>query len=115
MLAATEAGCPNVVSELLARGAKWDATNDMGETPFQIAARLPKTRKDDFEEYLEEVKKDKGIKPEETLKGVVEEAETVSRKLANLFISQSLYDYNPTSISKQVFDVDNEFRQEGSL
>ena len=43
--AATEAGCPNVVSDLLKRGANMFTKNDAGETPFQIAARLPKSRK----------------------------------------------------------------------
>merc|ERR1712140_11699 len=79
VLEASEAGCPTVVSELLARGASMDARNDVGETPFQIAARLPKTRKEEFEEHLEEVKKGKEIKPEETLEEVREDAETVSR------------------------------------
>ena len=37
VLEATEAGCPNVVSDLLARGANMFAKNDVGETPFQTS------------------------------------------------------------------------------
>ena len=105
LLAATEAGCPNVVSELLARGASMEIQNKMGETPFQIATRLPKTRKDDFEEYLEAVETRKEIEPKETLEEILEEAKTASRKLANVFISQSLNNHDPASIAKQVFDM----------
>ena len=87
VLEATEAGCPKIVSELLTRGAKWETENDMAETPFQIAARLPKTRKDEFEEYLKEVERKKEIKPKETVRDIREEAEKDSKDLAKVFLS----------------------------
>ena len=107
VLEATEAGYPKVVSDLLSRGANMEAKNEVGETPFQIAARLPKTRKEEFEEYLEKVEKQKEIKPKETLDEVRKEAESESRNLANVFISQTLYNHEPTTISKHVFDMMN--------
>ncbi len=107
VLAATEAGCHNVVSDLLARGAKWDATNDMGETPFQIAARLPKTRKDELEDYLKEVERKKEIKLIESKENVVREAEERSRELAKVFLSQCLNSHDPTTISNYLFDMLN--------
>ena len=107
VLAATEAGCTNVVSDLLVRGANMETRNDMGETPFQIAARLPKTRKDEFEEYLHQVEKRDEIKPKETLDSIVKEAEIQSRKLIRIFLSQSLNKHDPASISNYVFDIVN--------
>ena len=107
VLAATEAGCPKVVSELLDRGAIMDAENEMGETPFQIAARLPKTRKDEFEEYLREVERKKEYKPKETIADICEETGKVSRELANIFLSQSLIKHDQTSISNQIVDIKN--------
>ena len=79
VLEATEAGCPNVVSDLLARGAKMDYKNDMGESPFHIAARLPKTRKDEFEELLKDVRRKKENNPKESIADILREAEKVSK------------------------------------
>ncbi len=107
VLAATEAGCPKGVSDLLARGASMDTKNDVGETLFQIAARLPKTRKDQFEEYLKEVKRRREIKPTETKDNVLKEAEEKSRELAKVFLSESLHSHDPTTISKYLFDIMN--------
>ena len=107
VLATTEAGCPKLVSELLDRGAKWDTKNDMGETPLQIAARLPKTRKDEFEDYLKEVVKKKEFKPTETKEDVVKEAQRKSRELAKVFLSQALPSHDPAIISKYLFDIMN--------
>ena len=107
VLAATEAGCPNVVSDLLERGANMDTRNDMGETLFQIAARLPKTRKDEYEEYLKEVKRKKKMKPRETQENVLKEAEAKSRELAKVFLSQSLNDHDPVTISNYLIDIVN--------
>ena len=112
MLAATEAGCPNVVSDLLARGAKMDYKNDMGESPFHIAARLPKTRKDEFEELLKDVRRNKENKPKESIADILREAEKVSRDLANVFLSQSLEKHDPISISNQMFDMMNFVKKE---
>ena len=110
VLAATELGCPNVVSDLLRRGTNMDTQNDVGETPFQIAARLPKTRKDEFENYLKEIERKREIKPTETndeMFNVVKEAERKSRELAKVFLSQPLNSHDPPTISKYLFDIVN--------
>ena len=46
----------------------------MKETLFQIAARLPQSRKDEFEEYLEDVKRRKELKPKETIEDIIKDA-----------------------------------------
>ena len=110
VLIATETGCPNVVSDLLARGAKMDTKNDMGESLFQIAARLPKTRKDEFEEYLEEgndMEWDMGQMGHDEIEDIRKAAENRSRDLAKIFLSQSLDEHDTTSISNHIFDLMN--------
>ena len=107
VLAATEAGCPNVVSDLLKRGANMDTKNDMGETLIQIATRLPKTRKDEFEEYPYEIEKKSGIKPIGIRENIVKEAEKKSRELVKVFLSQSLNSHDPRAISQYLFDIVN--------
>ena len=107
VLAATEAGCPTVVSDLLKRGANMFTKNDAGETLFQIAARLPKTRRDEFEIYLQEAERKNEIKLTETKENVVKEAEERSRELAKVFLSQSLNSHDPATISKYLVDILN--------
>ena len=68
ILAATEAGCPNVVSNLLERGASMETKNYLRETIFQIAAKIPQTRKEEFEEYLEYMNRNNEYKPIETVR-----------------------------------------------
>ena len=84
-----------------------DTKNDVGETPFQIAARLPKTRKEEFEDILKEVERKKELKPTEKMDDVVKEAERISRELAKVFLLQSLNTHDPASISKFLFDMLN--------
>ena len=48
--------------------------NYIGETLFQIGARLPKTRKDEFVDYLKEVKKRNELQPIEREENIVKEA-----------------------------------------
>ena len=107
LVAATEVGCPIVVSDLLARGANIETRNDMGETLFHVAARLPKTRKDQFEEYLKEVDRKREIEPTETTEDIVKEAEIRSRNLAMVFMAQSLSNHDPAIISQYLLDVVN--------
>ena len=84
-----------------------DTRNDMGESLFQIAARLPKTRKDEYEEYLKEVERKKELEPKERKENVVKEAEVRSRNLAKVFLSQSLNNHDPATLSKFLFDIVN--------
>ena len=84
-----------------------ETENDMRETIFQIAARIPETRKKEFEEYLVNVNQKRESIPKETIEDILQEAERNSNKLAGVFLSQSLKKHDPTTISNRMNDIMN--------
>ena len=106
VLAAAEAGCPKVLSELLRRGASRDSeTNAMGENAPQVVAKYPQIIREEHRKYLEDVEKKNEMKPEETLEKVVMDAEKKSRKMAKMFLSKSLVKHDLRSVTNKMQEV----------
>ena len=108
VLAAAEAGCPKVLSDLLQRGASsTSARNAMGENASQVAAKYPQTIKEKYKQYLEVLKKKKEMTPNETLDWVFAEAEEISRQMAKHFLSTPLLKHDLKSIENKMQEVVN--------
>ena len=104
LLTATENGNVNVVASLIRRGASIEISNNLGETPFQIATRLPQRRKQEYNQQLESYNRS-GVKSKVAIETVLEKASKKSNELANLFLVQKLSRHDPVTISKRVSDI----------
>ena len=104
--AATENGCVNVVSDLLRRGACLDLKPGIGESPFQIAVRLPQIKRDEYTKYLQKLA-DVNIKPKNTLEEIIKQAEEKSNKIAQMFLSRPLVHCDSATVSQRIADIFN--------
>ena len=111
LITATENGHVTVLSNLIKRGARsFDAQenkmikNEVGDTLFQIATRYPKSKKQEYEQFLKDSNRT-GVKPKDTLNSNIKAASKISNIMAKLFISQKLDHHDTGSISQFVGDI----------
>ena len=105
LLTATENGNVKVVDSLIRRGASIEVSNNIGETPFQIAIRLPQRKKQEYTQQLEAYNRS-GVKlKEETIRTGIEMSSKKGNKLAKLFLAQKLSHHGPATISRRVSDI----------
>ena len=104
--AATENGSVNVVKDLLERGACLDHRPGVGETPFQIAVRLPQIKRDEFAKYVQKLGC-VNMKPRSSEKEIMKKAENNSNQIAKLFLSRPLVNCDPASVSQRLSDIFN--------
>ena len=104
LITATENGNVNIVADLIRRGASIEICNNLGETPFQIATRLPQRKKQEYYQQLESYNRS-GVKPKMSIDSIIEMASKKSNELANLFLVQKLSSHDPATISRRVSDI----------
>ena len=103
---AAENGSVNVVKDLLERGACLDHRPGVGETPFQIAVRLPQIERDEFAKYVQKLDC-VNMKPKSSEKEIMKKAEDKSNQIAKLFLSRPLVNCDPASVSQRLSDIFN--------
>ena len=113
LFTATENGNVTVLKTLIRRGASIDITNKSGETPFQIATRFPKIKKQEYNQQLETFKKT-GVKQKEPINDIIMMASKKSNDMAKIFIAQNLSHHDPQSISRRVSDIVNHVKSNRS-
>ena len=101
---ATENGNVKVLTNLLNRGASIEIKNKIGETPFQIATRFPKIKKQGYHQQIESYKSS-GIKPKDPIDIVIKTATQKSNEMAKLFLAQNLSHHDRESIARRVSDI----------
>ena len=103
---ATEAGSVKVVKDLLDRGACLDHSPGVGETPFQIAVRLPQIEKDEHAKYMQELA-EVNMKPKSTVEKIMKKANNKSNEIAKMLLSRPMVDCDPASVSQRLSDIFN--------
>lgn len=103
---ATENGSVKVVNDLLERGACLDHRPGIGETPFQVAVRLPQIEKDEYAKYVQKLAEVK-MKPKSTAEEIMKRAKIKSNEVAKMFLSRPLVNCDPASVSQRLSDIFN--------
>ena len=103
---ATENGSVKVVNDLLERGACLDHKPGIGETPFQVAVRLPQIEKDEYAKYMQKLAEVK-MKPKSTAEEIMKRAKIKSNEVAKMFLSRPLVNCDPASVSQRLSDIFN--------
>ena len=103
---ATENGSVKVLNDLLQRGACLDYRPGIGETPFQIAVRLPQIEKDEYAKYVQKLAEVK-MKPKSSAEEIMKRAKNKSNEVAKMFLSRPLVNCDPASVSQRLSDIFN--------
>lgn len=106
---ATENGNIKVLTHLLNRGASIEIKNRIGETPFQIATRFPKIKKQEYHQQIESYK-NTGMMPKDPIDILMKTATQKSNEMAKLFIAQKLSRHDRESIATRVSDIVNHIK-----
>ena len=103
---ATENGSVHVVKDLLDRGACLDHRPGVGETPFQVAVRLPQIEKDEHAKYMQELA-EVNMKPKSSVEKIMKKANNKSNEIAKMFLSRPMVKCGPASVSQRLSDIFN--------
>ena len=94
------------------RGASIDdIKSPVGETPFQLATRLPQIKKQEYDQELSAYAKT-GLKPEDTLDNIVQKAAKKSNALAKIFLSHKLLRHDKERITRRVAEISDHSKSE---
>ena len=103
---ATENGSVNVVKNLLDRGACLDHRPEVGETPFQVAVRLPQIEKDEYAKYMQKLA-EVNMKPKSTVEKIMKKANNKSNEIAKMFLLRPMVNCDTASVSQRLSDIFN--------